>query len=212
MTTYRSTKSVPCLVVLAAVAGGCATTTPTMDVWQPAPVGKSWTTQQRNTGSYGKDLEAVVTRVADVAWKGTPAVALRTASGNTLLQQPADGRWLAMLGQDGRPMTTWDPPAGWALPISVGSSWSGPRKMTVMASGRTFEYEWSCTVNAYEKVTVPAGTFDAFRVDCKTNTDAQDTYWVSPKVHPFVMTKLVRGPKNPGGPGTQETVLLRLPS
>jgi hypothetical protein len=84
--------------------------------------------------------------------------------------------------------------------------------MTNLSTGKTLEQEWGCTVAAYEKVTVPAGTFDAFRVECTSSADAQDTYWVNAAVHPFLKTKLVRGPKHPSGPGTQETELLRLPS
>jgi len=202
-----------CLVVMAAILGGCAAVTPQVGVgsWKPAPVGASWAQAQRNTGSFGQNRQTTTTRVADVDWKGSPAVALKTPMG-TLLQRPADGRWLAFIAPDGKPAMTWDPPAGWDLPIGVGSSWKSPRKMTNLATGKTLEYDWSCAVPAYEKVTVPAGTFDAFRVECKSSTDSVDTYWVSPAVHPFLKSKTVRGPKNPNGPGTQETELLKLPS
>jgi hypothetical protein len=195
----------------AALAGCAAAVAPQVTSWNPAPVGASWAAVQRNTGSYGKDTQTTTTRLADVDWKGSRALAIKTATG-TLLQQSADGRWLAFLGPDGKPALTWDPPAGWALPIGVGSSWKGPRKMTNMASGKTLDYEWSCTVPAYEKVTVPAGTFDAFRVECTSSADSQDTFWVSPAVHPFLKSRSVRGPKNPFGPGTQETELLKAPS
>ncbi len=211
MTTCPTTRRAKVLVMLAATLGGCATVAPSLDTWQPAAVGTSWTTQQRNTGSFGKDTQAVVTRVPDMDWKGAPAVALKTANG-TLLQQPADGRWLALLGADGKPAVTWDPPAGWSLPLGVGSRWGGPRKMINLVSGRTLEVETACTVPAYEKVTVPAGTFDAFRVECTGSADNRDTYWLAPGVHPFLKTQSVRGPKHPQGPGTQDTELLRLPA
>lgn len=211
MTVCSSFRPVTLVAVLAAALGGCAAVAPTMQTWKPAPVGSSWGAQQRNTGSFGKDMQTTVTRGADVDWKGTPAVALKTGTGG-LLQLADSGRWLAFVGLDGKPVTTFDPPAGWALPIAVGHQWKRLQKMTNVASGRTLEYEWGCTVAAYEKVTVPAGTFDAFRVECTSSTDNQDTYWVSPAVHPFVKTKSVRGPKHPAGPGTQDTELLRLPS
>ena len=207
-----TTRTATYLAVMAAALAGCAAAVaPQVTSWNPAPVGASWAAVQRNTGSYGKDTQTTTTRLADVDWKGSRALAIKTATG-TLLQQPADGRWLAFLGPDGKPALTWDPPAGWALPIGVGSSWKGPRKMTNMASGKTLDYEWSCTVPAYEKVTVPAGTFDAFRVECTSSADSQDTFWVSPAVHPFLKSRSVRGPKNPFGPGTQETELLKAPS
>jgi len=206
-----STRTRTSLVAMAAIMGGCAAVTPRVDAWKPAPVGTSWAQSQRNTGSFGQDRQTTTTRVADVDWKGSPAVALKSAMG-TLLQRPADGRWLAFLGPDGKPATTWDPPAGWDLPYGVGSSWKAPRKMTSLSTGKTLEYEWSCTVPAYEKVTVPAGTFDAFRVECKSSTDSEETFWVTPAVHPFLKSKIMRGPKNPFGPGTQEMELVKLPS
>ena len=52
---------------------------------------------------------------------------------------------------------------------------------------------------------VPAGTFDAFRVECASPADSQDTYWVAAGVHPFLKTRSVRGPKSPNGAGTQDT-------
>lgn len=211
MAMRTSTRAATNCAVLAATLGGCAATAPPLDLWRPAPVGMSWAAMQRNTGSFGKDTQTATTRVADMDWKGTPAVALKTSTG-MLLQQPADGRWLALLAPDGKPVVTFDPPGGWAQPIAVGNSWKRPQKMTNLSTGRTFEYEWGCTVAAYEKVTVPAGTFDALRVECMSTLDSQDTFWVSAAVHPFLKTKLVRGPKHPSGPGTQETELLKVPS
>lgn len=211
MTKCPSTRTVLCGVALAVVLGGCTTVAPTVGAWKPAPVGASWAAQQRNTGSFGKDTQTAPTRVADVMWNGAPAIAIKTAAG-TLLQQPTDGRWLAFLGPDGKPVRTFDPPLGWTQPIAVGGTWKVQQKVTYVPNGRTFEYEWGCTVAAYEKITVPAGSFDAFRLECASSTDMQDTYWVSPGVHPFLKVRSVRGPKNPAGPGTQETELLKLPS
>ncbi|MFO1326301.1 MAG: hypothetical protein U1F56_03000 [Rubrivivax sp.] len=199
------------ITLLAAALAGCAATAPPGEVWKPAPVGMSWSTLQRNTGSFGKDVQVTVTRLPDRDWNGTPAVVLKTGNG-MLLQQPADGRWLATLAPDGRTVATFDPPAGWSQPIAVGQSWKRPQKMTNAATGRTLEYEWGCTVAAFEKVTVPAGTFDAYRVECKSTIDAQDTFWVSVAVHPFLKTGAMRGPAHPSGQGTQETELLKLPS
>lgn len=199
------------LGVAAAALIGCAASAPADVPWKPAPVGASWGAQQRNTGSFGKDTQTQVTRVADMTWNGGPVMAVRTGAGGTLLQRHADGRWLAMLAPDGKPAVTFDPPAGWELPFEVGSRWRRQQKMTNVATGRTLEYEWACTVPAREKVTVPAGTFDAYRIECRTSIGGEDTYWVSPAVHPFLKTRSVRGPNHPMGAGTQETELLKLP-
>ena len=211
MTKCPATRSALCGAALALLLGGCTTVVPTIERWDPAPVGAVWSAQQRNTGSYGADMVTATTRAADVVWNGAPALALKMGA-RTLLQRPTDGSWLALLGADGKPLFTYDPPLGFPMPATVGTRWKRLQKMTNLTNGRTTEWEWNCQVVAYEKVAVPAGTFDAFRTECTSSLDAQDTYWTSPKVHPFLKTKLVRGPKHPAGPGTSETELLKLPS
>ena len=206
-----SARTTPWFATLAMALAGCAAVAPTLETWKPAPVGASWVARQINTGSYGKDQQSTVTRIADRDWNGRPALALKTGTG-MLLQQPADGRWLALLNAEGKTVASFDPPAGWSLPLAVGQSWKRPQKMSNLVLGRSAEYEWGCTVAAFEKVTVPAGTFDTFRVECAASNDSQDTYWVAAALHPFVKTHLVRGPKHPSGPGTQDTELLKLPS
>jgi hypothetical protein len=212
MTMRTSTRTFVYGAALAAVLGGCATQAPQAPGWKPVPVGTTWSVMQRNTGSYGRDVQLTVTRVPDIDWKGSPAVVMKTSTGGMLVQQPSDGRWLAMLAPDGKPAVTFEPAAGWSPPLALGTSFKRPQKVTNHVTGRTAEYEWGCTVPAVEKITVPAGTFDALRVECTSSLDAQDTYWVAANVNPFLKTRLVRGPKNPAGPGTQETELLKLPS
>ncbi len=202
-------------VVRVAAAGvavaGCASTGPQVQAWNPAPVGTSWEAVQRNTGSFGKDTRTKSTRLEDATWKGAKVVAVKGGAG-VMLQNPGDGRWLALLSPDGKPAVTFDPPAGWTYPMAVGTTWGGKRSVFNVASGKTTEYTTDCKVDAYEKVTVAAGTFDAFRVHCASSMDTDETYWLSPSVHPFLKTKIVRGAKNPSGGGTQETELIKAPS
>lgn len=212
MSKRTITRTAATWAVLATALVGCATQGPTTQGWRPVPVGSSWGSVQRNTGSYGRDAQVTLTRMPDRDWNGAPALVIRTNTGGMLLQHPSDGRWLALLAPDGRATATFDPPAGWTQPLVLGSSWKRQQKMTNPMSGRTFEYEWACSVPAAEKVSVPAGTFDALRVECTSTLDARETYWVTPTVNPFLKTRLERGPKHPAGPGTQETELLKLPS
>lgn len=205
-----ATGGAACAAVLAAVLGGCAASGPQADTWVAPAVGTSWEIAQRNSGSYGKDVQYRVTR-RDTTWKGAPAVALTNSLGGSIVAEPAGGKWLAMVGRDGQPAITFDPPLGWNYPLKVGKSWSGRQRLTVHASGKTIEYELSCSIPAFEKVTVPAGTFEAFRIHCTSSIGNDETFWTSPGLGTFVKTRLVRGPGNPFGAGTQESELVARP-
>jgi hypothetical protein len=208
----HTTRTVAFTAALAALmAAGCATVEPQIAGWTPAPMGSSWEVAQRNTGSYGKDVKFKVTR-GDGSWQGAPAVAMKTSLGGTLMMRPSDGKWLGMLAADGKPVVSFDPPIGWEFPLKVGKSWTNRHRMTQLATGAVVEYELSCKVLEFEKVTVPAGTFDAFRINCKTSTGSDDTYWTSPAVQPFVKTRLQRSANAPQGAGSQEAELVSLPS
>ncbi len=198
------------LAVFTAILGGCAAPGPQVDGWVAPRVGASWEIAQRNTGSYGKDVRLRMTR-GDTTWKGMPAVALSNSLGMTLVAEPAGGKWLAMVGRDGKPAVSFDPPLGWDYPLKVGKTWSGLQRLTMHATGKTLEYELSCSIPAFEKVTVPAGTFEAFRIHCKSSIGNDETFWTNPALGTFVKTRLVRQPGNPFGAGTQEAELVRAP-
>lgn len=199
------------MAALVAIIGGCAAPEPQLTDWTPAPLGATWEIAQRNTGSYGKDAQFKVTR-GDTTWKGMPAITMKTSQGGTIVARPSDGKWLAMLGPDGKPAMSFDPPIGWELPLHVGKSWATKHRLTVGATGQTLDYEFACKVEAFEKVTVRAGTFDAFRVHCNPSSGSDETYWSSPGLGPFVKTRLIRPAGSPSGQGTQEAELVAKPS
>lgn len=199
------------VAAIAAFVAGCATVAPTVSTWSPAPVGSSWEVAQRNTGSYGRDVQFKITR-GDGSWQGAPAVTMKNSLGGTLVLRPSDGKWLGMLGPDGKPAVSFDPPIGWEYPLSVGKSWTTRHRMTQLATGNKMEYDFACKVLDFEKVTVRAGTFDAFRINCKTSTGSDDTFWTSPGVGPFIKTRLERTASSPQGAGTQEAELVSLPA
>lgn len=211
MTILKRTVGVASVTALAALLSSCAVMGPQQDQWQPAPVGATWESTQRNTGSFGnREVQVKATRGAST-WKGAPVVSIALASGGTILQRPQDGNWIALLDRNGQPAVTFDPPVGPQYPLKVGRSWSAKHRMTVLASGQATEFESSCNVEAFEKVTVRAGTFDAFKVRCRNSLGAEDTYWLSPGVHPFIKRTEQRSASHPAGPGTQESELVARP-
>lgn len=52
------------------------------------------------------------------------------------------------------------------FPLSVGKRWQGRYRAYTAATNFTFDIASECAVAAWEPVTVAAGTFDAFRIEC----------------------------------------------
>lgn len=188
---------------------GCAGFAPRAERWTAPPAGSNWEVAQRSTGSYGKDILLRVTR-AEAVWQGKPVLTFVNSLGMTTVLAPS-GHWVAITGRDGQTITSWDPPLGFDYPMTVGKSWTTPYRMT-LGNGKTVPYDLSCRIEAHEKVTVPAGTFDAFKVACTTNIGNDETYWINPDMGVFIKTQLRRTDKSPFGPGTQEAELVTAPT
>ena len=82
-------------------------------------------------------------------------------------------------------------PSTWrwvAFPMAVGASWTMKYHEERPVDRQSNEIERSCTVEAEERITVPAGTFSAFRVVCKNlrNDAWVTTIWYSPQVKQMV--------------------------
>lgn len=196
--------------VAAALLGGCVTVgEPEVAKWNIPQPGSSWTVAQHNTGSFGKDIKFDIKR-GEAMWQGQPAVALtNSVTGTTVMANPDSSRWMAILGRDGNPAVTFDPPIGFQFPLKVGKEWTTTHRMTVAATGRTTEMQYSCKVESYEPVTVPAGTFNSFKVRCK-GPGYEDMVWSSPDYGMFLKTSLRRFADHSQGPGTQEQELVAL--
>lgn len=89
-----------------------------------------------------------------------------------------------------------EPYRAFDFPLFLGKSWT--QKWVFKANGWTYNDEVVGKVEAFEKVTTPAGTFDTFRIHLTriylgTNTGRptqsgilKDTFWYSPQVKNFV--------------------------
>ena len=195
---------------LAAVfVGGCATVDqPEVAKWNSPQAGSTWTVAQHNTGSYGKDIQFEMKR-GETTWQGQPAVTTTNSVTGVTVMHSDTGRWMAIVGRDNKPIVTFDPPIGFQYPLKVGKEWATTHRMTTVATGRTSEFLYACKVVSYEPVTVRAGTFNSFKVNCKT-PGAEDTFWSSPDYGMFLKTNLRRLVDHAQGPGTQEAELVAL--
>jgi len=194
-------------VATALLAGGCAMFAPKMEAYKVPPVGSTWTTSQVNTGSYGSGTARVVVTRGERVWQGRQAVIFQGPAGSTIAD-PADGKWIAVLAPNEAVVLTWDPPLGYEFPIEVGKTWVSRHRLTNRATGRTIDFEANWKVEAYEDVTVPAGTFKAFRVRYSDTMGNEDMYWSTPELGIFVKTSQKRSASHAQGAGTRETELV----
>ncbi len=198
------------MAAAASIVTACAVWGPRAERWRAPTAGASWEVAQSNTGSYGKDMVLRITR-GDGIWQGQPVMTLANSQGMNTVITPT-GHWIAIVGRDGRTLTRWDPPLGFEYPITVGKSWVKAYRMTFGAQGKTLPYDLNCTVQSHEKVTVRAGTLDAFKIVCSTNIGNEETYWINFDQGVFIKTDLRRTTKSPFGAGTQQSELVLAPS
>ncbi len=170
------------------------------------PMGSTWTISQSNTGSYGSGSTQVSTRRDQRTVQGRQLIAFE-GSEATILADPATGRWHGFFKGD-TPLVSWEPAIGYEWPLEVGKTWRKSYQMTLHSAKRTVPVEVTQTVEAYEEVTVPAGTFKAFRITSVNSSGDENTYWFSPDLGIFVKGKQRRTEKHAAGPGSRETELL----
>jgi hypothetical protein len=117
------------------------------------------------------------------------------------------GNWIAIFSGE-KPVITWDPPLTWHWPIEVGKTWTREQRMTIHAAKATVPYTLTQKVEAYEDVTVPAGSFKAFKVSTVTSLGDENVVWLSPELGVFVKQSLKRTAKHRQGAGSRDIELL----
>jgi hypothetical protein len=191
---------VGCLAAAFAVVG-CSTITPGAESYLAPSLGSTWVNARRDTGSYGSaSVELRMTR-GERTWEGRRLISFDTAE-STLLTT-LDGAYVAQVKGDTL-LVSWEPEYNLQWPLEVGKSWTKPYRMTIHGSKRTVSYELNQRIEAYEDVTVPAGTFKAFRVRSSDTLGNENTIWISPEIGIFLKQSLRRTEKHAQGPGTRE--------
>ena len=168
--------------------------------------GSVWVNQVQNSGSFGSGEGDVQSVLVEKSWDGRQFLGVRT-SDSTLLIEPESGHWVGLMGEDDQMAIVWDPPLGWDYPVEVGKSWTRNYQIKFPAHGRSETVEGRQTVEAYEDVTVPAGTFKAYRFRWTDNRGAINTDWFSPEVRLLVKRIQERLPQHPQGQGRRESML-----
>jgi hypothetical protein len=193
------------VAMLAATA--CSTVaTRTAAAYVPPRQGSTWTHARVDMGSYGAGAQNVTSTRIDMSWEGRDVIGLRSAEG-TLLMTPA-GEWLAQLNASGAVMVSWSPPLVWAWPIREGKSWQRSYTATFHPSRRQVSYEVDQTVEAYERIDVPAGTFDVFRIRSRDTLGNEDQLWFQPDLGVFAKLQLQRTARHAQGSGRRDVELV----
>jgi hypothetical protein len=199
-------------LVSAVLLTGCASGPPKAERYVAPPVGATWTIQVTNTGSFGDAVKAEQkVSMRDVVVEGRSYHRF-DIGGVAMLQNDSVGLFL-ILGPGDRPLMRYDPPLSYDFPLEVGKTWTQDLELTVGGTNRfAMKVQWK--VEAYEDVTVPAGTFKAWRVVFTDNFGYKQTTWSMPeKLGVYAKRINERAPTHPqGGAGTQVIELVTVPT
>ncbi len=177
------------VVPLALLSAGCSTTGESRTVHiaeRPQWVaGDSWTYRGR-----GKDGAYTISRkvVGEGVFAGRSAYDIQV--GDSHYWYTKELGYLARVSE-GRTVRLASPPEDWQWPLQVGKSWSAT--VNWVDSGeqeRRFVLTGVWTVEAYEEVKTPAGTFKAFKVSRhEIESGASQEFWYSAAVKGWVKVR-----------------------
>ncbi len=198
---------IPVAVLAAAVAllsAGCGMMAHKQERYVAPAVGTTYTNLRRDTGSYGSATVQLPGKYLGVqTWRGQRVHAYESPE-QTLIATTDDSIAFIALVKGDSPILTWEPPVEWQYPLKVGKSWTRKYNMTIHAAKQTFAVEDAQTIEAYEDLTVPAGTFKAWRVRTTDNLGNDNVQWYAPELGIFAKQSLRRTANNAAGPGTRE--------
>ncbi|MCE3272545.1 MAG: hypothetical protein K0S57_2942 [Ramlibacter sp.] len=198
------------LGLAALLLAGCASAPPVAQRYVPPPVGATVEYRMTNTGSFGSGTSTLTMKVSEATWEGRTLRKYESPGGATL--QTASAGTVVVLDPAGRPVMRYDPPLDYSFPLVVGKTWTMNHELTVGA-GTKMPMRTSWKVESYEDVTVPAGTFQSWRLVMTDNFGFRQTTWSVPeKMGMFAKRITERAPGHPQGAGTQVLEMTRIPA
>ena len=192
-------------VAFAILLGGCATTTSKTGNYVVPPLGSTWVAARSDTGSFGSSSSQVTTRRGEQTWQGMPVTTLETPG---LTQHLNDKGGIVAFVSGDKPIFSFDPAPGFAYPLEVGKTLTTDHQITIYPSKKIFPMQVTQKVEAYEDVTVPAGTFKAFRISWSESIGNENIYWINPETGITMKSILTRTAKFSAGPGRRENQLV----
>ena len=188
---------------------GCATPPATAEKIAAVPMGTVTTYHRKSSGSLGDFDGKVVWTHAPATWQGEAVIAFGAPQAGISLHETVHFGMLATLDAEGRPQVSFDPPFNFPWPLEVGKTWRTAYRVTMHASGRSGTSTITGRVESLERVTVPAGTFEAYKVVWSNDLGESETRWISPD-HGIATVKrhVERSASHPQGAGVLDAELL----
>ena len=191
------------------LAAGCASAPPVAEKMVVSPMGTVTTFHRKSSGSLGNFDGQVVWTYAQSTFQGKPVIAFGAPQAGVSLLDPATFGMLVNLNPAGQPMFSFDPPMTYPWPLQVGKTATQKLMMTMYPSGAKVPMTIDYKVESWEEVTVPAGTFKAYRVSWINNFGEVETRWLNPMEGLATIKRHVERPaSHPQGAGVLDAVLL----
>ena len=195
-------------VAASLLAAGCAST-PSPTYTHPA-WGSNLVYRVTNTGSFGSGTSDVTLRVDQATFEGRSVMRIASPAGATF-NDIATAATIAATDSAGRVVMRYDPPLGQPWPLAVGKTATQDIKLT-FGPNPNIPMKANWTVEGVEEVTVPAGTFRAWRVSFVDSFGYRQTNWSVPdRIGMFARRESIRPAGHPQGQGTQRMELLSAP-
>lgn len=199
------------LIALAAtmLLHGCATAPPVAERLVDLQPGTVLVYQRKSSGSYGNFDDQVSWDHRETSWQGQPAMVATSAQAGTLVYERKSKGLAAMLGRNNQPVASYDPPLAYRWPMKVGDSWSSQHQVTIHASGKVRPLTVNYKVEAYDRITVPAGSFNAYLVVATDSNGEVQRVWIAPADSLSVVKRTLDRPAtHPQGAGHLEGELI----
>ena len=191
------------------MASSCATRPPVAEKFPPVTMGTVVTYHRISTGSLGNYDGQVVWTFKPGTWQGKPVVWYGAPQAGISLHEPDGLALIANLDASGKPLVSFDPPVTYLWPLVVGKQWTSTHAYNNLVKGGSTQVKFDWKVESWGDVTVPAGTFKAYKVVWTTSLGDSESRWIAPADGIQTVKRHVeRTPSHPQGAAVLDAELL----
>lgn len=191
------------------LAAGCATGPATSGSMVSLPDGSQTVYHRKSSGSYGNFDGQVQWTQKAMDWQGRKVVANTSAQFGASYFDVATHGMVASFNANGQQTYAYDPPVGFVFPLEVGKAWVGEHKMTALRNNQVVPMTVNYKVETLEDVSVPAGTYKAYKVVFTDSFGETTTQWSAPQLGLSTIKRIsVRSAAHPLGAGQLQAELL----